>query len=255
MKLLILVIGIFSSALTYAQDEIPVSEDGGSTHPGMVLVEPDNVVRTSVEGVYKLKPYKERRERWGGTVSLGYSSYEPINYEPDGAAVNFDEVYTSPDMPMIELAVGVKRNLAFGSVGGELSVGVYTNESDETTFGDSTLNLYPIRGGAAFFLDMISQEPTFVPYVAGGVYTIMYKESREGTSHNGNSQVAFYGNLGIQFSLDWIDREAARVAYESSGIQASYLFLEARTQTASSGKNDPDFGNSMAYAGGLRVEF
>lgn len=221
----------------------------------MVLVEPDNIVRTSVEGEYKLKSYKERRNRWGGTVSVGYSSYEPINLEPDVGAAAFDEIYTTPDLPMIEIAAGVKRNFDFGSLGGEISVGVYTNKSDETTFGDSTLNLYPLRVGGVFYLDMMSSEPLFVPYVAGGIYTMVYKESLPATSLNGNTQIAFYGNLGIQSSLDWIDRAAARVAYESSSIQSSYIFVEARMQTGSAKASDPDFSNPIAFAAGLRVEF
>ncbi|MBX3020461.1 MAG: hypothetical protein KF799_02190 [Bdellovibrionales bacterium] len=255
IRLLIIVIGVFLSGLAYAQGEIEVSEDGGSIHPGMVLVEPTNIVSTSVEGEYRLVPYRERRKRWGGTVSVGYSTYQPENYEPDFADAAFDEVYSSDDLPMIELGFSVKRNLPIGSIGGELGVGIYVNESDEPDLGESTLNLYLVKLGGVYYMDVLSEEPTIVPYVSGGAYTMIFKESLPGTSKNGNTQVAFYGGLGIQFQLDWIDRQAARVAYESSGIESSFFFVEARTFTSAAAKQDPDFGSTISFAAGIRSEF
>lgn len=255
LRLLIIVIGIFLSGLAYAQGEGEVNEDGGSTKPGMVLVEPDNIVKTAVEGEYRLKPYRERRGRWGMTFSAAYSTYEPLDYEPDQVTEDFADVYSTPEMPMIEIALGVKRNLDFGSLGGEVAVGVYMNESDDPTLGHSTLQLIPIKLGATLYLDTLASEPLFVPYIAGGVYTISYKESLGGTSNNGNTQVAFYANAGVEMQLDWIDRENARVAYESSGIQSSFLFAEVRTMTEGGAEGDPNLASSMSFAGGLRVEF
>lgn len=254
-SLLIIVIGVFFSVFAYAEDEIETNDDGGSTKPGMVLVEPTHIVATSVEGEYRLESYRERRKRWGGTVGIAYSTYEPINYEPDFVARDFSDVYTSPEMPMIELSVSVKRNFSFGSLGGEVGVGVYTNESDNLQLGDSTLTLIPVRAGAVFYLDMISAEPTFVPYIAGGVYTMVFKETLEGVSKNGNTQAAPYFNGGIAFQLDWIDRQAARVAYEDSGIESSFFFLEVRKQMASANAADKDFSNDVSFAAGLRSEF
>lgn len=254
MSLLIFVIGVSASGLAYAQDEI--SADGGSVHPGMVLVELPQTLSTGVGAEQILKPYRERRARWGGTFALDYSSYEPVNYEPDFFAGEFGDVYTSPETPMLDLSLTVKRNLSFGSLGVEMAAGFYSNDSDNLLNSDSTLQLIPVRLGAIFFLDTLSPEPYIVPYVSGGGYVMLFSEKQTaGVTKNGTTQVAPYANLGVQFQLDWIDRPHARIAYEDSGIESSFLMLEVRKQMASSAAKDPDFSNEVSFAAGLRVEF
>jgi hypothetical protein len=83
----------------------------------------------------------------------------------------------------------------------------------------------------------------------------LYKEDNNSTSITGNTQVAPYLNAGVAFSLDWIDKHAARVSYEDSGIEATYAFVEARTQFAAGDDQDPDFSSQINFAGGLKVEF
>src|SRR5262245_12577415 len=100
LRLLIYVIGILQSGLSLAQQAEPSSEYTGK--PGMVIVEPTDVISTKIDGDYKLVPYLERRGRWGFTASVAYSSYEPINYEPDFVADEFASIYETTDMPMIE---------------------------------------------------------------------------------------------------------------------------------------------------------
>jgi hypothetical protein len=254
LRLLIIVIGVFWSGLTCAQDE--VGEDGASIHPGMVIVEPTNVLTaTADKQEYRLQPYRERRPRWGVAVGVDYSTYTPASYQPDFVTLPFDQVYHSASMPMVDLTFVVKRNLDWGSLGGEVSVGVYQSDSFDPNVVDSTLHLYPVHLGGIFFLDMIAPEPYVVPYISGGAYTMIFKEQTTGTSKNGNTQVAPYVNGGVQLQLDWIDRKAARVAYEDSGIESSYLTLEVRKLMKSSAEKDPDFSDSVTFAAGVRVEF
>lgn len=253
-ELLIIVIGIFCGTLASA--EVELSEDGGSLKPNMVFVEPTNVNTVKIDGEYHLKPYLERRHDWGSTVSFGYVYYEPVNYEPNFATGSFGDFYKKDDMPLVEAQFTVKRNLSIGSIGAELAVGAYSNGSDvPITVVDSTLSLYPVRFGANFTLDALGPEPYIVPYVSGGLYTMVYKESQATASKNGNTQVAPYFNLGAEFMLDWIDRRAARIAYRDSGLEATYVFLEVRKMMASQSSSDPDFSDEINFAGGLRVEF
>ena len=221
----------------------------------MVEVEPNNIVPGITEGEYHLKPYSQRRGEWGKTLSLTYSTFDPIHYGTAFNAGLFDQVYGVPTMPLLELYFGVKRNLAWGSLGGELAAGAYENQSSEPTIVNSTLNLYPVRLGVTLALDAISREPWFVPYVSGGLYEIFFKESLAGSSFHGNTQAAPYIHGGIALCLDWIDRHAARIAYRDSGIESSFLLLEARKQFASTVNRDPDFSNDVSFAAGLRVEF
>lgn len=251
---LIIVIGFFSGTLASA--EVELSQDGGSLNPKMVYVEPSYASTTVILGQYPILPYLERRPRWGTTVSVGYSTYQPVNYEPNFATGKFSNFYKTAEMPLIEAQFTVKRNLGFGSVGAEMAAGIYKNTSDvDITLVDSTLTLYPVRLGVNITLDAFSAEPLIVPYASGGLFSVIYKESQAGASKNGNSQVAPYVNLGVEIRLDGLDRQAARIAFTESGIQATYVYLEVRKFMSSGSGTDPDFGTDVDFAGGVRVEF
>lgn len=221
----------------------------------MVEVEPTNVIAEKVEGNYQLLPYRERRKPWGFTFAVGYSSYEPINYEPNFVTAGFDEVYTSPDVAMVELKFSFKRNLPVGSIGAEIGVGIYDNDADVEEFGESSLQLIPIRVGGVYYMDTLLPEPYIVPYVSGGAYIMVYEETLAGSSFSGNSQVAGYMTGGVAFQLDWLDKRSARIAYQESEIQSTYVFAEAGTLLESGGATDPDFSSGFNWGAGLRVEF
>jgi len=251
--LLIIVFGIIWSGLAYAEGEDEIEE---RAKKGLVLVEPSVVAAEMTGEEYKLLSYRERRLGWGSTFSIGYSSYEPINYEPDFVPAQFTDIYSTPEMPLIELTVVVKKNFSMGSLGFEMGVGGYQNDSDDTELSDSSLTLIPIRVGAAFYLDNLTPEPIFVPYVAGGGYTIMYKEELNGgSSNNGNTQVAPYVHGGLALSLNWIDKRGAREAFQESGIENTFAYFELQKFIESGAESDGDFSNDISYAGGVRVEF
>lgn len=260
LRLLIIVIGIFQSGLSLAQESsIAIGEEKTPKEftgkPAMVIVEPSAIITSEKEGEYALLPYVDRRGDWGTTFSFGYSSYEPVNYEPNFLQVNYEDVYSAPDVPMLELTIAVKRNLSFGSIGGEIGVGVYVNDSDAPALVNSELQLIPVRVGGVVFLDSFRKEPLFVPYFSGGIYTMIYKETLLGNSFNGNTQIAPYINGGIAIGLDWLDRLGARISYEDSGIQTSYAYAEARKFFQPGGAEDPDFENDISWGAGVRVEF
>ena len=221
----------------------------------MVIVEPSNVITTEVDGNYSIEPYRDRRPGWGKTVSFSYSTYEPLNYEPNFLQVNFEDIYQAPEMPLLEFQFAIKKNARTFSYGGEFSVGIYQNDSDERNLIQSTLQIIPIKLGGVALLDALSPSPYFVPYASGGVYTILFREDNNQTSITGNTQLAPYFNVGLAFPLDWIDDYAARISYEESGIEASYAFIEARSQFAASDEQDPDFSSDVNFAAGLKLEF
>lgn len=240
------------SGLAYAEDEDPEELQ----KKGLVLVEPVNVIVSREEGANALAPYRERRPRWGVTTSIGYSTYEPLNYEPNFVASGFTAVYSDPNVPMLDLLFSVKRNLSFGSLGVEFGAGYYDVSSiDKEINGNSSLNLIPARLGVVVALDTLSPNPILVPYIAGGVYTMVFNESLGGNTHNGNTQAAPYFHGGAAFSLHWIDRMGAVVAYRESGVQATYAYIEAQKYMPAGADADGDFSNEISYAGGIRLEF
>jgi hypothetical protein len=221
----------------------------------MVEVEPGGLYQYSskMTGV-GLVPYRERRERWGGTAGVVYSTYQPENYEPDLISLPFDSVYGKSNM--IEIEVAVKRNFVFGSIGGEFGFGFYSNESNLYSDGTtSTLTLYPVRLGLRLSLETMLQKPYLVPYGGAGMYEMFYKEKLASVSNSGNTQPALYWSAGALFNLDWIDPVGGAEAFENSGLQASYIFVEARQFMSSGAGADPDFGDSLHFNAGLKVEF
>lgn len=220
-----------------------------------VFVEPSYISTTEVDGDYLLLPYRDRRREWGVTASLGYSNYEPVNYDPNFTSATYGETYGTPTMPLLELQLVVKRNYSFGAIGGEIAIGQYSNANSDPEVTSSTLTLTPWRIGGTFAMEGLMKEPYVVPYISAGLYSMMYKEILGGNSLNGSSQIAPYFIYGGMFSLDWIDRRAARVSFNDSGIQSSYVFLEGRSYIKSSNARDHDFSNPFSIGGGVRVEF
>ncbi len=239
------------SGLAYAEDEDPEE----LRKKGLVVVEPINVIVVREDADISLTPYRDRRPRWGVTASVGYSSYEPLNYEPDFVTANFADVYGNPSIPMLDILFSVKRNMSFGSLGVEFGAGYYAVSSRDASLGESTLNLIPARLGAVVALDTLSASPIFVPYFAAGAYTMVFDESLGGNSHNGNTQVSAYIHGGVAISLHWIDRVGSIVAYRESGVEATYAYLEAQKYIAAGADADGDFSNEISYAGGIRLEF
>jgi hypothetical protein len=248
-------IGFFCTHLSHA-DEIPAIDQ--VPEPGMVVVEPTNIAPTTTEGDYRLIPYAERRSKWGIKVGLEYIAYEPTDYRPAFLELDYKDIYKSPSVPLIELQLEVKRNFVLGSLGLEAGVSVFKAESSEEVddLSVSTLTLYPLRLGFTYNMDnLFSDNPWVVPYVGGGAYTIYYRETQPGVSFNGNTQVAPYAIAGLGINLDWFDRDNARIAYESSGIEATHLFVEMRKYFATAVDSDPDFETDPTWGAGIHVEF
>jgi hypothetical protein len=250
--LLVLYIGIFSAVLN--ADIVEPSVETLQKN-GTVFVEPTSVEYTKTGTEYKLKPYRELRHNWGFMFGGGYSTYEPVNYEPNFAKTQYRKVYGQPATGMLEALFQAKRNFSGFSVGAELGVGNLKNEHTDSSYIGSVLNLTEIRLGGTAYLDSLFPERYVVPYISGGGYMMVYKETLGGNGFGGNTTPAFYATGGALFSLDWIDRRAARIAYEESSLLGSYLYVEARKYFLSQVKKDPDFSNLVSFAGGVRVEF
>lgn len=223
---------------------------------GLVEVEPSYVEFSRTNGSYELLPFRERRGNWGSQISFSYSQYTPYNYESEFSAFDYESAYGySSELPLIEVQYTLKKNFPWGSLGGELGIGIYENSSDLAAV-DSQLRLIPIRLGGVLILDGFTRIPYIAPYVAGGAYTMVFEEVLDGhNTFGGNTQVAPYFTIGAQFNLDWLDPIASRQGYEENGIQATFVFVEARKFLASVAEKDRDFENDIEPNVGLRIEF
>jgi hypothetical protein len=235
-----------------------IEEQGPIETQGLVEVESNNVLPPDLIVRDPLVPYKVRREEWGQEFQLSYSMFNPINYTPDVLSPgfgNFEDVYGDAENPMIEVMIGVRKNFFLGAITTEFAGGAYSNEVDDTSFGEATLDLIMLRVGGRYTLDNLMSEPLVAPYGGIGAYMIYYDESLEGISFNGNTQPALYYSFGALFSLNWLDRSASTDAYLESGIENTNIFAEVRQFLEAGDPQDPDFSTDFDLAFGLNVEF
>lgn len=225
----------------------------------LVEVEPNNILPADLSSIYALVPYSVRRGRFGFEVGVSYSLYEPSDYVSSFAGASletFETLYGSAQLPLVELYFNTKYNFVLGSIGIDIGYGMYKNDVAIDDYGsDITLNLQIIRAGGKFILDNLFFEPFVAPYVGGGVYTVLFKESASANSFNGNTQLAPYIMGGALFQLNWIDKTAAVESYTEAGIENTFLFAEVRQYMPSSAEEDPDFSTNPTLSIGLSLEF
>jgi hypothetical protein len=142
-----------------------------------------------------------------------------------------------------------------GAIAGEIGFGIYKNEADDISFGDSTLSLQVARLGVRYTMDNLFYEPIFAPYAGAGAYIVSYKESLASSSFNGNTSPAPYYYVGGLFQLNWLDRMGSADSYIESGIENTSLFVEARKFIAAAPVQDPDFETDFDINFGLNIEF
>jgi hypothetical protein len=255
MSVLLFGIAAGNIDMSVAQNQNEPTSAQGEPDDGLwVEVEPTNLLPSDITGIYYLIPYRNRREKWGHTAGIGYSSFTPFNMEPDVGAFGFDEVYGTAEMPLLELQYSFKRNLQLGSVGVEVAAGMYQNSSDSDLV-ESDLRLIPVRMGLNLSFDNLYFEPFVVPYGMIGAYTVFYEENHDTVSFGGNTQVAPYFGGGVAFQLNWVDREAARMSYLESGIENTFIYVDARKYMKSGVASDPDLSTGFDWGAGMRLEF
>ena len=227
-------------------------ENLANADPQLVEVELSPLIPLDSSGSFYLLPYRYRRTTWGSTLGLSFGTFVPLNFEPNYYADEFGDVYGDQSYGMVELHFSIKRNFSLFSLGLDLGTGFY-NASAAKGY-QSNISVIPIRAGLRLSLEGLSDEGYFVPYVAGGAYTMMYDESQSGNSSAGNTQAALYGSAGVQVQINWLDPVSAIEAYRESGIENSFVFAEARYFGFSAAPQDPDF-SAIYFSLGMMVEF
>lgn len=197
-----------------------------------------------------LKPYAERRGTFGFNVGVGYSTYTPLDYKPDFVVNNtFENYYGAAETPLIEVQLGPKWNMGLGSLSVDLAGGYYKNENRDL----GELTLMPARAGATLALDTLWQIPYVVPYASGGGYVVFYEEKLRSQRVGGNTPVGIYYAAGLGFQLNWLDETSASIAYDETGLENTYLFVEGRSFVAAG--NLPNLGSEIQLGAGLKLEY
>lgn len=197
-----------------------------------------------------LSPYAQRRGSFGFTVAVGYSSYTPTNYKPD-FVVNetMSDYYSAPETPLTDLTLGLKWNNSLGSLSLDFGAGYYANDGSD----GAHLTLIPVRGGVTLALDNLGSEPNIVPFGTVGAYSVIYEESLASQKVGGNTSVGLFYAGGVQFALNALDEDSAIASYDDTGLENTFLYVEARSFIASD--DIPDLGAPIQFGGGLKLEY
>ncbi len=159
----------------------------------------------------------------------------------------------------------------FGTVGPGVGVGsVSMSRTVQTatgrTSGDETsLAIYPFWGVAVVRADVLWRDFGFplVPYAKGGVGLGVWRASNSAGTATSDTGVAGKGKswgtnfaLGVGFALDAIDPGASRNMDNATGINNTYIFLEAYWLTLDGiGQSRALHVGSNTWSAGLAFEF
>lgn len=210
--------------------------------------------RTAEAPLDRLASYRERRMRTGGYLSVAYSQFRPMDYNPSFAAQDFDTLYGGDSTQMIEFSMTYKINFVLGSLGLGVGVGYQKLESD-LTYADSYLSVVPTRLEGIFSFDNLFDNPWIVPYGVAGVYSVYYREEQAASVFTGTTQAAPYFGGGVSFRIDAFVPEDSFNAYRENFQENSFVFLEVRKWIESSNISDPSFATNFQFGAGMRYEF
>lgn len=230
-----------------------------------------------IEVVYpseKLAPYRERRETWSTVFSINVDQFYPDKFRSrlqQGGVEDapYDTLFGSSPITLTQVQLGAKYNFGLGALGTALIVGMGTIKDQRTgrtmgTFAGESHELTIFKKGATvqFAMDNLFPEPYVVPYIEGQLFKIDYRERRSApgvesdiAENSGTTDFATAVVLGALIQLNGLEKEAALMAQETSGMDNIFLDIFASQYNTSSDETDPSFETSINYGAGLRFEF
>lgn len=222
-----------------------------------VTVEPSYSVSSKGNDKEFSRYYPERRKQWGGTVSLGVGKPEFNDYSTSiSSNADFASTYDSEKDLFFDLNITFKRNYSALSLG--LNIGVsYAKIGSQVETPDLSVEFTPIRLGFVAALDNVfKKNPYIVPYVGVGAQAIKYNE-RDKTNdveQDDTSSISYYVNGGLMFQLDWLHREAGLEGFYESGLQNTFIYIDAINYIGAEEMNSPNLEATLISAG-IRIEY
>ena len=195
----------------------------------------------------------ETDPKWYVTAKLGL--YQP-SYEQtiDGKKQGWEDFYGDSASPSFALGLNYQpwRTLSFG-----VNVQMIQDHGEgfavlnQKSTGRSDIELYPASLEATWHGHFIEKQ-LVIPYAAIGWMRMGYKGSVRGNDNVVKGTVdGSLWRVGLQWQLDQYDKRSAKYAYQSYGIDRTYLLLEYANVTAeeTNGDVDVDLGGSGSSIG------
>lgn len=210
-------------------------------------------------------PYKERRTRHGFIISGGSQKYYPDDYQSMQDGKFIDEFLGSSPIEMMSLELGYKYNFGLGSLAitGGIAKGQFSGTFENL---QRKIDIQKLEVMAFYFADNFLREPWVVPYVGIGINRFTVTESMDGAADIvKNLTPTGSVRAGLEFQLNWIDRDGSADAYQEIGLENTFLDVYMARNTVSSKvasdfsnaeeTGDPDTSNRFQLGLGLRLEF
>jgi hypothetical protein len=188
-----------------------------------------------------------------GSAQFSIESYRPnIDAEFGGTATPYRDVFGTGRGYRYQLTVSRSLYIGWGSL--DLGIGagwfsktgkglVATGTGQGTpSIDDTALNIVPLSLTLQYRFDRYARSFPFVPYLRGTVERDWWWVTNgPGVTKGEGATDGWSAGLGLCFLLDFIDPTLARELDRDTGINRTYLFLEA-----SRGKQD-DFGSKKSW--------
>ncbi len=219
-------------------------------------------------------PARAESPRWG-SFQLQMASYRPnIDAEFGGAATPYRDIFGSGRSWMFKAQLASSVYSSFGTLDVGLGAGWFEKtgkgfiQGTTTPSGDDTsLRIVPLSLSITYRLDAFVDRIPLAPYAraslerwqwwvtngGGGTASVIGGPSGEGATNGWSA------GLGVCFLLDFLDPGLGREMDRDTGINHTYLFLEAtRIKVDDFGsKKSWDLSNdkSLAWSGGILFVF
>jgi len=203
----------------------------------------------------KVKPSKHY-------ASFHIGSYYPSNLQSSVAGVTYANVYGEKSVPMFQFDYEWDFFRSFGKLGLKSGIGFFTAEGDGRfvtppnfqSQEELLLVVLPLTEAAVYHLEFWDRQ-LFVPYGEAGVdyfgiFEIPTIATSPGQAKFGGSAAAHYA-AGLQFQIDFLDREGLFNMGKEFGINHLYLTAGIRQFI---GLGEFDF-SAMMFEGGFSFEF
>ncbi len=214
---------------------------------GLVEIEP---------AIDYLSPYLFRRPSFGVLVGLGVENIRPEKYRSVVDSGIYSSAYENKVIPIPEISLTMRKNFHSFSLGGSVDYGMGSVSLGSSTAGRQ-LELTKKAVSLSLFLDGLSEEPYFVPFLKVQYFTMNYHESVNGSGVAGQTSAALSPRFGVMLNLNHLDPDpnAARNGLRDSGLQNTYISVYYSQNATSNKGNDPDFESTANWGANLVLEF
>ncbi len=247
-------LGSLITALLVSGAALGQEEEIQEPQEGMVEVQSSEPLVEVITRQDNLAPYRERREKHGGSFALGYEALLLSKYTSTLSNNTYKEVYGENPVPLIKLNIDYKYNADIGSAMAGLEFGKGSLTDDR--IGESrTLDIMKIGANFKLLADVIWDEPYVVPYIGLSVWQMDIGEKSPTDNFSATTQLGYNYLLGLMFQLDWIDKDTAKNSTFNWGLENTFIDVYATQYAKTQAVDDANTETDFVFGAAFRMEF